>query len=191
MPKGPDRLDPNESPPTPNTQHPTPTGLDLRTVVVLFHGGRLLLLQRASWKKFAPNRWTGLGGKVEPAEIADLVGAARREVFEETDLTAAEMSELRVRRVLLFHHPDEGLVSLVYLTGETRTDRVPACNEGALCWVAPEELAGLDVIENTARVLPLLIEDVRLGRSEVRCGVAQYDERGRLQTIVFEDGHLA
>jgi 8-oxo-dGTP diphosphatase len=168
-----------------------PTGLDLRTVVVLLHERRLLLLQRASWKKFAPNRWTGLGGKVESGEIADLVGGARREVFEETDLTSAEMSELRVRRVLLFHHPDEGLVSLVYLTGETTTDRVPACNEGTLRWVGPKELAGLDVIENTAGVLPLLIEDVRLGREDVVCGVARYDERGGLQTIVFADGHLA
>jgi len=166
--------------------------LDIRTVVVLFHGSRLLLLQRAPWKTFAPNRWTGLGGRVEPNEIADLVGAARREVFEETDLAEHEVSELQLRRSLVFDHPDEGLMFLLYLTGEAESDRVPSCNEGTLRWVASDELADLDVIGNTAQVLPLLVEDVKSGPMQrVRCGVARYDERGQLQKIVFDDSHLA
>ena len=162
-----------------------PRALDIRTVVVLFHGSRLLLLQRAPWKTFAPNRWTGLGGR-------DLVGAARREVFEETDLAEHEVPELQLRRLLVFDHPEEGLMVLLYLTGEAESDRVPSCNEGTLRWVASDELADLDVIGNTAQVLPLLVEDVKSGPMQrVRCGVARYDERGQLQKIVFDDSHLA
>ena len=164
---------------------PVPVSLDVRTVVVLFHHERLLLLQRAAWKKFAPGRWTGLGGKVESHELGDLVSAARREMFEETDLRPDEVSPLQVRRLLLFHHPIEQAVSLVYVTGTTTSDRLPSCNEGTLSWIEPEDLASLDLIENTARVLPLLIQDARTGDQRIHCGVAEYDEVGRLLDVKF------
>lgn len=159
--------------------------LDVRTVVVLFHHERLLLLQRAAWKKFAPGRWTGLGGKVEAHELGDLVSAAKREVFEETDLAPDEMSPFQVRRLLLFHHPIEQAVCLVYVTGTTSNDRLPSCNEGTLRWLHPRELASLDVIENTAQVLPLLIHDVRTDVQRIHCGVAKYGADGRLLAVSF------
>lgn len=155
-------------------------------MVVLFRGDRLLLLQRASWKKFAPNRWTGLGGKVEATELGDLDAAARRELHEETDLSPTEVSNLRLLRCLSFHHPSEGLVCLLYFAADALTDRVPACNEGSLHWVHPADLQNLDLIENTARVLPLLIEDARRGDRRVRCGVVSYDHYGQLEDGWFE-----
>ena len=169
---------------TPSPQLPAPS-LDIRTVVILFHAGRLLLLKRAAWKTFAPNRWTGLGGKVEPNELSDLLSAARRELFEETDLSPDEVSNLCLRRTLFFHHPIEGLVCLLYFTGEARTNRVPACSEGTVHWVSPDDLAVLDVIENTARVLPLLDEDVRRDNRRITCGVASYDDDGQLRNIAW------
>src|SRR5579859_5143182 len=93
------------------------------TVCVLFHGPKLLLMRRAAWKAFAPGRWTGIGGKVESHELGDVVAAARRELFEETDLTPAELSDLTFRRSLTFLHPLEGLVCLLYFTGRVTTDR--------------------------------------------------------------------
>jgi 8-oxo-dGTP diphosphatase len=178
---------PNQGPssPTPNPRSPIPT-LGVRTVVVLFHGDKMLLLRRASWKKFAPNRWTGLGGNVEPAELSDLESAAWRELFEETDLSTDEVSDFRLYRTLFFHHPVESFVCLLYFAGQTSTDRVPACTEGSLHWVSPEDVAGLDLIENTAQVLPLLVEDVRRSERGVHCGVASYDETGHLLGIVWE-----
>ncbi len=164
---------------------PVPLSLDVRTVVVLFHGDRLLLLQRAAWKKFAPLRWTGLGGKVESDELGDLVKAAQRELFEETDLSPSEVSPLCLRRLLLFHHPVEQVVCLAYLTGTTASDRLPTCKEGRLHWIHPNDLAKLDLIENTARVLPFLIQDVKLDDHYVRCGVAEYDGNGRLLELTF------
>lgn len=145
-----------------------------------------MLLQRAAWKRFAPGRWTGLGGKVEPHELNDLTSAAWRELFEETDLQADEVSALTFRRFLCFVHPEEGLVCLAYFTGETRTDRIPACHEGTLHWVAPDALGKLDLIENTGRVLALLVEDVRRDRPGIHCGHACYDANGQLQDISFD-----
>jgi 8-oxo-dGTP diphosphatase len=158
----------------------------LFTVVVLFHAGRLLLLQRAPWKAFAPNRWTGIGGRVEMAEMDDLAAAARRELFEETDIRPDEISELRLRRTLTMDRPTEGLLCLLYFTGETSSDRVPTCNEGSLQWIAPEDLARLDLIENSAPIVPRLVEDVRHDRPGILCGVASYGTDGQLTRVFFE-----
>jgi 8-oxo-dGTP diphosphatase len=158
----------------------------LYSTVVLFHSGKLLLLRRSASKSFAPNRWTGVGGRVEPEEFDDLASSARRELFEETDLTAAEVSPLALRRTLTFHHPDEGLVTLLYFVGTTTTDRIPVATEGSLAWINPGELRGLDIIENTARVLPLLVDDVGQPAGEIRCGIARFDGDGRLVDVVFD-----
>jgi 8-oxo-dGTP diphosphatase len=159
----------------------------LYSVVVLFYGGRLLLLQRAATKAFAPRRWTGLGGRVEANELDDLEAAARRELFEETDLRPTEVSPLRLRRTLTMDRPTEGLICLLYFTGETASPRLPASNDGSLRWVEPVEVATLDVIENTATVLPLLVEDARRDSSGIRCGVASYAPGGRLIRAQFAD----
>jgi 8-oxo-dGTP diphosphatase len=161
--------------------------IKLFTVVVLFHAGRLLLLKRAPWKAFAPDRWTGIGGRVEPGELDDLEDAARRELFEEADLRPEEISALTLRRTLTMDRPMEGLLCLLYFTGETKTDRVPTSNEGTLHWIELGDLAGLDVIENSAPVLPRLVEDVRQHRKGIRCGVATYAPDGRLVRIFFDD----
>ena len=153
---------------------------------MLFRGELMLLLQRASWKTFAPNRWTGLGGKVEPSELGDLDASARRELLEEADLTPADVSDLRLLRCLTFHHPVEGLVCLLYYVGEYHSNRIPSCNEGSLAWVHPSQLSNLDLIENTAQVLPLLALDVAGVDRTVRCGVAHYDKHAQLKSITWE-----
>ena len=161
--------------------------LDVRTTVVLFNAGRLLLLHRAPWKRILPNLWTGIGGKVEHGESDDLLAAARRELFEETDLRAEEVGELRLRRTLTLYRPNLGVVTLLYFTGQARTERVPACNEGTLAWVHPEELPTLPIIPNTARVLPYLIDDERTDDTVVHCGVASYTADGELTSVVFAE----
>jgi 8-oxo-dGTP diphosphatase len=159
----------------------------LFTVVVLFHGERLLLLKRAAWKSFFANRWTGIGGRVEPNELDDLEEAARRELFEETDLQPSEVSPLTLRRTLTLDRPTEGLLCILYFTGRTTSGRVPSCNEGTLHWVTPSELSALDIIDNSAGVFSRLVDDVRLGRTGVRCGIATYEPGGRLVRILFDE----
>jgi 8-oxo-dGTP diphosphatase len=159
-------------------------------VVVLFHQGKLLLLQRAPTKAFAPNRWTGIGGKVEPGELTDVLAAARRELFEETDLAPEEVSELVLRRTLTFDRPGEGLVCLLYLTGTAATGRFPSCNEGTLAWVSPAELGQLDLVENTGAVIGLLASDVSGDQALARSGFAVYEASGALVRVVFDDADL-
>jgi 8-oxo-dGTP diphosphatase len=122
----------------------------LYTVVLLFDppGERVLLLERAPWKAFAPGRLTGIGGRAEPGEAPE--AAAWRELREETGLGPADLTGWRAwARVAC---PDEG-IELLYCVARVRAPTTPACREGVLRWVPVGELPRPDVIENTAAVL--------------------------------------
>ena len=149
----------------------------LYNVIILHHQESLLLLQRASTKAFAPNRWTGIGGRVEAHEYNDLRAAALRELNEETGVLPHELSHWCLRRVL-YHARDTGILTgLLYYTAQLNTQRLPECNEGTLHWKSAQDIASLDVIETTAAVLPLLAQDIQTdtsGTTPPRTGVATY-----------------
>jgi len=165
-----------------------PNALAVYTVVLLSDGARYLLLERAATKRFAPGRWTGLGGRVEPDELGDLRAAARREVLEESGLAPEAVPDLTLRRALLQARPGAPLTVLLYFTGTLRAPPPPAGPEGRLVWVAPAEFDRLDIIENTRAVLPLLVADQArdpAGAEPVWLGVACYRPDGALERIVW------
>src|SRR5690606_16105496 len=95
---------------------------------------------------------------------------------------------LALRRALLQARPGAPLTVLLYFTGALAAPLLPASDEGVLSWLTPDEIAGLDVIENTAQVLPLLIADLArdpAGRDAVRLGVAAFQPDGTLERIVW------
>ena len=172
----------------PNHPAPAPNALAAYTVVLLRHAGRYLLLQRAATKRFAPGRWTGIGGLVEDGEFGDLRAAALRELREETGIEAAAVDAFTLRRALLHARPGGPLTVLLYFTGSLRAGLLPDCPEGTLAWVAPDELAGLDVIETTRPVLPLLIADEArdpAGGEPVRLGIAHYRPDGAFERVIW------
>ena len=157
-----------------------PRGLALENAVACYSmilltcESRYLLLQRSANKRFAPGRWTGLGGRVEPHEFDDLQSAARRELMEETGLTPDALSDLKLRRVLLHNRPGTPLTILLYFTGRLTEPVIPACPEGTLHWMTQENISSLDVIENTAEVIPLLIDDLAKTEEIERPEVGDY-----------------
>lgn len=147
------------------------------TTLFLLFGGRWLLLKRSSNKRLLPDRYTGLGGRVEADELVDLRRSVLRELFEETGLGEDDLEHLILRRMLTHNRPGEPLTVLFYYTAELKRYALPSCTEGTLHWTAPEKFADLDIIETTAQVLPKLVEDVAKepsGTNSVRLGVAHY-----------------
>lgn len=165
-----------------------PNALEAYSMILLRHGGRYLLLRRAGTKRFAPGRWTGLGGRVEDGEFADLQTAALREVREETGIPAAKISDFTLRRALLQARPGKSLTVLLYFTGSLGVPVQPSSSEGTLEWVTTGDLERLDIIENTRLVIPLLIEDMRrdpAGKEPVRIGAAHFMPDGELAQIAW------
>jgi 8-oxo-dGTP diphosphatase len=159
------------------------------TVILIEHGGEYLLLHRADTKLRQPGRWTGVGGRVEPDELDDLKASAWRELKEETGFDASRVEDFAFRRALLVARPGGPLVLLLYFTGHLNGFALPDCPEGTLHWMAPEQFAGVDIIETSRQVLDLLVTDQgrdSQGQEPVKLGVGVFDPGGSFSHILWE-----
>jgi len=71
------------------------------TTAYLFHDDSILLMERSLQRTFLPGLWVGVGGHVEPGEYAHLMASCLREIAEETGLCPEDISDLRLRYILL------------------------------------------------------------------------------------------
>ncbi len=106
---------------------------------------KLVLLKRASWKKFAPNLYTGVGGTIEEGETA--LQSAYRELKEETGLEASKLHEFA--RCII---PAQSKILYYYWTVFPTKD-LPQCTEGQLEWVALDETLDKSIIPTTHMVV--------------------------------------
>lgn len=165
----------------------TPNSVAVYTAAIFQHADRYLLLQRANTKRLAPNRWTGIGGRVEPHELGDVRSAALREVREEIGLTEGDITNFVLRRVLFHNRVNEPITTLLYFTGTLAEAITPECTEGVLRWLTPEQMVEVDVIETTRATLPWLIQDLArdpLGQEPARLGLADY-RGGILEQVMW------
>ena len=121
-------------------------GLNVYVTVFLFRKNRVLLLERGSRKRFAPGRWTGVGGRAEPGEMDDLEAAALREVSEEAGIEAEDIRNLEIR-VVFSRIEDGDLTTVVFFSGQTDRESLRECNEGRLQWVDLDRVDDLDLVE--------------------------------------------
>ena len=115
-----------------------------------------LLLERSSRKRFAPGRWTGVGGRVEPGEMSDLETAALRELCEETGIPAEDVQNLEIR-VVLTRLEDGDVTTVLFFSGHTHHESMGECNEGRLQWVELDRVDDLDLVENARNALDLAL----------------------------------
>ena len=130
-----------------------------RTLIFIFHAGRVLLLRGAKTKKNFPGLYNGLGGHVEYGETV-LAGAAR-ELFEESGITGVE---LELCGISVDATDADGGVEVHVFRGElSEAPLLKESSEGTLRWVGRDELASLEAVPD---LIPFLDRIWDRGRVE-------------------------
>jgi 8-oxo-dGTP diphosphatase len=148
-----------------------------RVAIFLRRGDLLLLLKGAPTKRLWANQYNGLGGHVERGE--DVLSAARREVLEETGLTA----DLWLCGTLIVDEGEKG-IGLYIFTGECPEGEPVPSREGVAEWISFDHLSTLPLVED----LPVLLSRIRaMQRGEPPFSArSYYDEQERL-IVEFAD----
>lgn len=115
--------------------------MKIRQVVTAFisHNNKWLLMKRADNSKIAPGYWHGVGGHIEDGEFCEPERAIRREIFEESGLSEQDISQLRLRLIVLRRNGQETVLNYVY-TASSHTDSIVSSSEGKLFWVERNEV---------------------------------------------------
>lgn len=132
----------------------------LMTTAFLWHGPDVLLMHRSANRTLHPNRWTGVGGHIEPHEICTPDSACLREIAEETGIANEDLVGFHLRYIILRRRETEIRQQYVYF-GTSRTRRVRITGEGELHWIPETGLFDRELVPTTR----LLLEHYMYNRS--------------------------
>jgi len=146
-----------------------------RVLIFITRGNFVLLLKGAANKRIWANKYNGVGGHVEHGE--DVLGAARRELLEETGLTNEMVTDLRLCGTVVVETETNPGIGIYIFTGECQQPETRASQEGTLEWVAFELVSGLPAVED----LPVLIKRVRqMEKGETPFSARSFYREGKL-----------
>ena len=123
-----------------------------RTLIFLTCGERILLMKGAPHKKLWANRYNGIGGHIERGE--DVLSAAKRELFEETGLSAPDLHLCGV--ITIDARVDKG-IGLFVFSGKCPEGETKPSYEGSLEWVLVQNIDKLPLVEDLTKLLPHIL----------------------------------
>ncbi|MFC5527958.1 NUDIX domain-containing protein, partial [Cohnella yongneupensis] len=110
----------------------------------LFRDQKVLMIKKSKSKLNSSEFWSGLGGHLEPQEINSPKIACIREIFEESGIKESEISDLRMRYLLIRIKDSEIRQQYVYF-GRTMKSELIMSDEGELSWVDQSEIVNLNL----------------------------------------------
>ena len=148
-----------------------------RVLIFIRRGASILLLKGAPSKHLWANKYNGIGGHIEPGE--DSLSAARRELLEETGLTA----DLWLCGTLVVETGENPGIGIYVFSGESSHGEPKASAEGKADWFPLADVPILPVVED----LPVLIRRIqRMKRGDAPFNARSYYKDEKL-TVVFAD----
>ncbi|MFN2160418.1 MAG: NUDIX hydrolase [Anaerolineales bacterium] len=127
--------------------------MKLATLCYVRHQGKTLMIHRIKKEyDIHKGKWNGLGGKFETGETPE--ECARREILEESGLTATNLSLKGLLTFPAFAN-DEDWYAFVFVVDQFEGEIISS-PEGEIKWIEDEKLTELELWEGDRYFLPWL-----------------------------------